>query len=560
MQNLIRRRDFLTESAKAAIGLTAVRTFGVEAAPSFDLVLKGARILDGTGGPEFTADVGIAGDAIAAIGSIAPEHGRRVLHLGGLHLCPGFIDIHTHSDATILAYPSADSRVRQGITTEVGGNCGESAAPLAGIGVDERRKAFLENEGIQADWTDVASYFARVERTGISTNQALLLGQGTLRSNLIGETNRCLDPGEIKTVQRAIEEGMDQGSFGLSTGLEYTPGRYTPPEEILEISRIVARRGGLYASHIRNEEDSLLEAVHEAIDVGRLTGVRVEISHLKAAGRRNWSKQQAALDLIEAARRQGIQVFADAYPYTAYSTGLTIFLPDWALDGGTSALMTRLRNQEERAKIREEAQSNVAGDPGDFDLIVISRVRTDRNQPLLGMNLVQIAKEWRVEPVDALLRLIEEEGNVSFVGHGMSPENVQMVLSHPLVMIGSDGNSMAPVGKAAASRPHPRSYGSHARVLSYYSLEKRTLNLPTAVRKMTSMPADQIGIKDRGRIGRGLKADIVVFDAARIKDQATFEDPHRYPTGVLHVLVNGVPVVEGGNHTGARPGRILRKA
>ncbi len=561
MQNRIRRRDFLTECGKAAIGFTAARVVRIEAAPSFDLVIKGSRILDGTGGPEFIADVGVAGDTIAAIGSIAPEQGRRVLQVDGLHLCPGFIDIHTHSDATILAYPSADSRVRQGITTELGGNCGDSAAPLAGIGADDRRKVFLDDEGIQADWTDVASYFLRVERTGVSTNQSLLIGQGTLRSNLIGEANRHLDADEIKTLLRAIEEGMDQGAFGLSTGLEYTPGRYTPPEEILELSRVVARRGGLYASHMRNEEDSLLEAVHEAIDIGRRTGVRVEISHLKAAGRRNWNKQRAALDLMEAARGQGIQVFADAYPYTAYSTGLTIFLPDWALEGGTRYLMTRLKGREERARIREEARTKVAGDPGDFDLIVISRVRTDRNQPLLGMNLVQIAKQWQVEPVDVLLRLLEEEeGGVSFVGHGMSPENVEMVLGHPLVMAGSDGNSMAPVGRAAASRPHPRSYGSHARILSYYSLEKRTLDLPAAVRKMTSMPADQIGIKDRGRIGRGLRADLVVFDTARIKDQATFEDPHRYPTGILHVLVNGVLVVENSEHTGAHPGRILRKA
>ncbi len=561
MQHQIRRRDFLTGSAKAAIGLTAAKAFRIEAAPSFDLVIKGPRILDGTGGPEFIADVGVVGDTIAAVGSIAPEQGRRVLHVELLHLCPGFIDIHTHSDTTILAYPSADSRVRQGITTELGGNCGESAAPLAGIGVDDRRKAFLDDEGIRADWTDVASYFIRVERTGVSTNQSLLLGQGTLRSNVIGEANRVLDADEIKTLLRAIEEGMDQGAFGLSTGLEYTPGRYTPPEEILELSRVVARRGGLYASHIRNEEDLLLEAVHEAIDIGRRTGVRVEISHLKAAGRRNWSKQRAALDLIEAARTQGIQVLADAYPYTAYSTGLTIFLPDWALEGGTRPLMMRLKDQKERARIREEARSNVAGDPGDFDLIVISRVRTDRNKSLLGMNLVQIAKRWQVEPIDVLLRLLEEEeGAVSFVGHGMSPENVEMVLSHPLVMVGSDGNSMAPVGKAAASRPHPRSYGSHARVLSRYSLEKHALSLPTAVRKMTSIPADQIGIKDRGRIGRGLSADMVVFDTARIEDQATFEDPHRYPTGILHVLVNGVLVVEDGEHTGARPGRILRRA
>ena len=561
MQRTIGRRRFLTDSGRAAIGLTAVRCPSIEAAPSFDLVLKGASILDGTGGPAFAADVGVIGDAIGAVGSIDPGQGRRLLDVKGLLLCPGFVDIHTHSDTSILAYPTADSRVRQGITTEIGGNCGDSAAPLTGIGVAERRKALLDDEGIEADWTDVASYCARLERTQISTNQALLLGQGTLRANLIGEANRRLGGAELKSLLQAVEEGMDQGAFGLSTGLEYTPGRYTPTEEIVELCRVVARRGGLYASHMRNEEAALLEAVNETIDVGRETGVRVEISHLKAAGRRNWSKQRAALDLLEAARRQGIEVFADAYPYTAYSTGLTIFLADWALEGGTGALLARLRNGPERARIREEALAKIESDPGSGDLIVISRVRTDRNQFVIGLNLVEVGNRWQVEPIDALLRLVEEEeGSVSFVGHGMSPQNVEMVLRHPLVMIGSDGNSMAPVGKAAASRPHPRSYGSHARVLAYYAIERAVFDLPTAVRKMTAMPAAHVGIKDRGRIGRGLKADIVVFDAARIKDRATFENPHQYAAGIVHVLVNGIPVVEDGAHTGARPGRMLRRS
>jgi N-acyl-D-amino-acid deacylase len=555
------RREFIADGAKIALALGSSLPLRVEAAAPFDLLLKGGMLLDGTGGPARQADLGIVGDTVEAVGTIAPEQSKRVLEVAGLHVCPGFIDIHTHSDQSILVYPTADSRVRQGITTEVTGNCGSSAAPLGGVEAEETRRSWLANEGIEADWSDVASYFARIERTGISVNHALLLGQGTIRAAEVGETNRPLTPDELKHVLRAVEDGMDQGAFGLSTGLEYTPGRYTPADEIVEMARVVARRGGLYASHIRNEQALLLEGVNEAIEVGRLTGARVEISHLKAAGRQNWSKQRPALDLIESARRQGIEVLADAYPYIAYSTGLAIFLPDWALEGGTSAVLERLRDATHRGRIREEVLSRVTGDPGDFDLIVISRTGRASNNTLIGMNLARIAERWQVESVDALLRLLEEEeGDVPFIGYGMSPQNVEMVLRNPLVMIGSDGESMAPTGKAAASRPHPRSYGSHARVLAYYTREKHLLDLPAAVKKMTSMPADQAVIGDRGRIARGRKADLVVFDAENIKDLASFENPHQYPAGIVHVLVNGVPVVQNGIHTGARPGRMLRKS
>jgi N-acyl-D-aspartate/D-glutamate deacylase len=270
--------------------------------------------------------------------------------------------------------------------------------------------------------------------------------------------------------------------------------------------------------------------------------------------------QIAALNLIESARRDGIQVLADAYPYTAYSTGLTIFMPAWAVDGGWHGLAKRLEDPSDRSRIRKELIQSIHEDPGDYDLIVISSLRTDANRTLIGKNLAQIADGWGVEPVDAALRLIvEEEGSVGFIGHGMSPENVEMVLSHPLVMIASDGGSMAPEGPAAETRPHPRSYGTCARALGYYTRERKIFDLTTAVKKMTSMPADQIGLRDRGRIARGMKADIVVFDSERVKDVATFDDPHRYATGIQYVMVNGELVVENEKHTGARPGQMLRR-
>ena len=561
MPHALTRRSFLREGGAAALGLALASPWRIEAAPAFDLVLKGGTLLDGTGAPAWQADIGLVGDTITALGSIAPEQGRRLLDIAGLHVAPGFIDIHSHSDFSLVAYPGAESRILQGITTEITGNCGSSSAPIAGLGAQASRREFLNDTGVEADWSDVASYFGRLEKTGVSLNQALLLGQGTLRQNAIGLVDRPLSPDELKGVLRAVEEGLDQGAVGLSTGLEYTPGMYTPTEEIVAMARIVARRGGLYASHIRNEEAMLLEAVNEAIEIGRRAGIRVEISHLKAAGEPNWSKQRGALDLIESARRDGVNVLADAYPYIAYSTGLSIFLRGWAREGGPPAFLQRLRDPDTRARIRREAVEYIRNEPGGYHLIQISSVQSQKNKVVVGKNMQEIAALWKMEPVDALLRLLEEEeGNVSYIGFGMSPENVELVLSHPLVMIGSDGYSIAPTGRAAETRPHPRSYGTYSRVLQHFVRERRLFDLPTAVKKMTSMPADQLGLRDRGRLARGQKADLVVFDAAGVVDRASFTDPHQYPIGIAHVLVNGALVVEQGRPTGARPGRALRNS
>jgi len=561
MDNTIKRRQFLKAGliSGAAIGYSGINI--LFAGPVFDLIIRRAKIVDGTGGIIFNADIGLIGDTIEVVGDLTGKKAKTEIDASGMHLCPGFIDIHTHSDGDILIYPEAESRVMQGVTTEITGNCGYSAAPLTGFDEEQRRKSWLENENLNATWTDVASYFEVLEKTGISLNHALLLGQGTLRSNLIGSVNRELTPDEMVMLLKSVEEGMDQGAIGISTGLEYVPGSFTSTDEIIAMTRIVARRGGLYASHIRDEETLLLEAINEAIEIGRQTGVRVEISHLKAAGRNNWNKQKAALELIESARQNGIEVLADAYPYTAYSTSLTSFILPWAREGGKDAIMQRLSDPETRERIRKESEDIVKTTPGDYNLIVISRVKSDKNQSLVGKNIADIADIWNIEPVDVLLRLLkEEEGNVGFIGHGMSPENVEMVLSNPLVTIGSDGSSMAPRGKAAQTRPHPRSYGTFARVLGYYQRERNLFDLQTAVKKMTSTPADQCNLDDRGRIARGKKADIVIFNAEKVKDLATFKNPHQYPVGIEYVLVNGQVVVKGGKHTGKKPGQILRSS
>ncbi len=555
------RRRFLKDSLRAAASLALMPVLRVDAVSEFDLVLRGGSILDGTGGPVWKGDLGIRGDAIAAIGDIPASYGKQAVDITGWFVSPGFIDIHSHSDSSILGYPTADSRVRQGITTEITGNCGSSAAPIGGASVEETRKEYLEDYGVDVSWSDVASYLSVLEKMKMSLNQALLIGQGTIRSNLAGDVDRKLTSEEMNEILRAVEKGMDDGAIGLSTGLEYTPGTFTPTEEIIEMTRIVARYGGFYASHIRNEVTYVLDAIDEAINIGRQTGARVQVSHLKTCGRSNWHKQGATLELIESARKQGVEVLADAYPYTAYSTGLSLVMQPWVRNGGSAEIVKRLQDAEIRKKIREEVVKYVAEEPGGFDLIVISDVSSDKNRNCVGKNIVQIAEMWKMEPVDACLQLIEEEkALVGYIGHAMSQENVELVLSHPLVMVSSDGYSIAATGKRLEERLHPRSYGTYPRFLAHYVRERKIVDLPAAIRKITSIPAEQSGISDRGRIAKRKKADLVVFDPSKIQDTATFDSPHQYPTGIAHVFVNGVQVVKEGKHTGARPGKVLRKA
>ncbi len=542
----ISRRNFLTGAAGAGIALAS--TASAAASRRVDVVFHGGTIVDGTGAPPYRSDLAILGDEIVAIGKV-PDAATRVIDVSGLHLAPGFIDMHSHSDAPILACPTADSRVRQGITTECTGNCGSSAAPSPRARSGERGRS-------------VAEYADALEDAGISLNHAMLIGQGSLRSNQIGLVDRALSKDERHGVATELKRALRAGAFGLSTGLEYSPGRFTPPDEIHELARIVQSRDGLYASHIRNEEAKLIPAIEEALEVGRATGVRVQISHLKAAGKPNWPQMERAIALIEAARADGVDVMADAYPYTAYSTGLSIFLPDWALDGGAAATRTRLQSADDRKRLREEVGPRVMSDPGDYDLVVISSVSPKGDRACVGKNLREIAAARNIEPVEAVLALLEEnDGEVSFVGHGMSEENVARVLAHPLVMIGSDGAAMtAPEPGKATTQPHPRSYGTYPRVLGYYVRERRVLDLPTAIRKMTSMPAERLGLRDRGRIAVGMKADLVAFDADTVAETSTFDAPHNYPAGIVVVLVNGVAVVENGVHTGDRPGRVLRRS
>jgi len=541
----VNRREllYLTSLAAAGAAFAPRRLFGESLA--FDLVLRGGTIVDGLGGAPFAGDLALAGDRIAAVAPAgALDAGAApVADVAGKIVCPGFVDLHSHSDWSLLACPTADSRIRQGITTEITGNCGSSAAPATVDGAER----------------GVAAWFDALEAKPVAVNVALLVGQGTLRERALGSVDRPAAPGELARMVAELAAAMDAGALGLSTGLEYVPGIFTPTAEVEALARVVARRGGLYASHLRNEESKILAAVDEAIAIARSTGVRTQMSHFKVVGRSLWPLQDEALRKLERARLEGLDVAADVYPYTAYSTGLSILLPAWAREGGSEAMLGRLADPATRASIRDSVVGYVATDPGDFDLVVISSVGEHGRADAVGRSVAKIAASDGVDPAEALLRLLEaSQDDVSFVGFGMSEENVAKVLAHPLVGFGSDGYALR-AEDADADRPHPRSYGAAARVLARYCRDLGALDLATAVRKLTAFPADRAGLADRGRLLPGCFADVVVFDFAKLADTATYDDPKRYPTGIERVYVNGVAAVEDGRPTGRRAGRALRR-
>ncbi len=538
------RRDFLALSAATLGGaaLSPGRLFGEPIA--FDLVLRGGTLVDGLGGPPRRGDVAFLGDTIAALGDLGTATARRSLDVTGKFVVPGFVDLHSHSDFSLRECPTADSRIRQGITTEIAGNCGSSIAPVPAGG-----------EG----FADLPAYFGALEEKGIALNQALLVGQGNLRERALGAVDRPATAAELARMCGELEAALAAGAVGFSTGLEYVPGIYTPAAEIEALARVAARHGALYSTHMRNEVDGVLDAIDESVEIARRTGVRLQISHLKVVGRPFWPLQEEALHRIERARDAGIDVMADVYPYTAYSTGLSILLPGWAREGGAGPLVARLAEPAARARIRGEVATYVARDPGDFDLVVISGVGKQGPAGVVGKSIAAIARQRGVEPAECVLQLIAEtRDETSFVGFGMSEENVARVLAHPLVAVGSDGYALRAEDNDA-ERPHPRSYGTCARVLARYCRDLGVLDLQTAVRKMTALPADRAGLSDRGRLLAGTRADVVVFDLAALADRATYEEPKLYPGGIERVFVNGLAVVEDGAPTGARPGRVLRR-
>ena len=527
---------------------------------ALDVLIRGGMVFDGSGAPGVRADVAIQGGRVVEVArdqSLAAATADVLIDAAGKCVAPGFIDIHTHSDRSILINGRMESKLRQGVTTEVGGNCGSGVAPAMGRAATP--DAALESR----TWPTLAAYFEGIEHSGIAGNYCTWVGHGTLRASTVGYELRPPTGHELEEMRRLLRESLEAGAVGLSTGLIYAPSGFAQTEELIELARVAGERGGLYASHIRNEASGLLEAVGEAIEIGRGGGVPVQIAHHKVSGKQSWGLVHESLALMDRARTEGVDVACDQYPYVASSTGLTSVLPKHALEGGREAIAARLRDPAQRAALRREIYESrpdyerLEEGSGWFNVLV-ARCRGDR--ALEGRRLGEAARERGVEPFDlACEALLASECYVPCVFFSMCEEDVRTVMQWPHTMIGSDASSVAPYGQLGEGRPHPRAYGTYARVLGRYVREQGVLTWEGALHKMTGQPAARLGLKQRGLLRDGYWADVVVFDPAAVQDEATFVDPHRYASGVEHVLVNGAQVIRGGEHTGASPGRVLRR-
>jgi dihydroorotase/N-acyl-D-amino-acid deacylase len=512
--------------------LALLASLAVAQAQPYDLLITHGRIVDGAGGPWYYADLAIRGDTIAAIGNLTGASAASTIDANGLVVAPGFLDIHTHARRGIFTVPTAENYVRQGVTTLLEGNDGSSPVPLG---------PFLE----------------KVAGAHIAVNFGSFVGQGSIRQEVMGLENRKATPTEIAKMRDITRQAMREGAFGLSTGLYYVPGNYTPTDEVIELARVAGEMGGMHISHMREEAASILDSVRETIRIGEEGHLPTQITHHKIIGAANWGKSAETLALVEAARARGVDVTIDQYPYTASSTGTAALLPQWSQAGGNAELLKRLHDPATRARIKQTVVERIRDDRGGGDPKNVVMASCGFDPALAGKSLARITDEHgqspTIENAAETVLWITEKGGCSAVYHAIDEADVERILRYPFTMIGSDGE--VPVfGKAA---PHPRSYGTFARVLGRYVREKHTLTLEDAVHRMTSLTAGRLKLFDRGLLRPGMKADIAIFDPARIADKATFDQPHQYAEGVVDVVVNGKLILKYGKMTAERPGRIL---
>jgi N-acyl-D-amino-acid deacylase len=536
---------------------------GEEGNTLHSIVIKNGTLVDGTGAKAVPMDLAMDGTKVGGLYKPSEAKGSVTIDASGMVVCPGFIDIHTHSDLHLLSNPQAHSKIHQGVTTELVGNCGGSAAPLLGSA-----RTAIEDEAnellVDIDWTSMDEYLLRLHNLKTSVNVASLVGAETIRRCVLG--NGDVDPSadELDQMRILVADAMLQGAFGLSSGLIYAPGCYASTEELIALAATAASFGGLYSSHIRGEGTTLVKAVEEAIRIGREAGVRVEISHHKACGSANWGKVRQTIGMIEKARSEGVDVAFDVYPYTASSAALDSILPPWVREGSREEIISRLEDKDMRARISKELQTKsdsweAMAAETDWDCIVVAGLRTEANRRFENKSVLHISKELGKKPVDTALDLIvEEKMQVYGIYHEINEDDVVSVISNPLSSIGSDGSSESPFGPLAEFATHPRAYGTFPRVLRNYVFDKTTLTLEEAIRKMTSWPADRIGLLDRGVLAAGMAADVVVFDPQKVRDRATFEDSHKFPEGIEYVFVNGAVTIEKGEHTNERAGLVIR--
>ncbi len=540
-----------------------VNCSGIE---KFDLVITGGKVIDGAGNPWKYSDIGIIGDKIVKVGKLADSHAKKKISAAGLYVTPGFIDMHSHSDYTLLVDGTGQSKIRQGVTLEIIGES-ESAGPVVGKALESfenKEFSFLNNFekwGLELTWRSLGEYFKVLESSGISSNIASYVGLGQVRSCVIGKEDRKPTDEESEEIKQLIREAMEDGALGLSCGLIYIPDMFFSEGDIAEFAKVASEYGGIFAAHIRSEDNKLLESLDEAINIGKAADIPVDIFHFKASAKNNWYKMPDAIKKINEARESGIDITANQYPYIAGSTTITILLPDWAREGGAEKIVERIKDPETREKIRSDMKTVNRG----YDTIEeymsnvrIAYVPSEKNKQLEGKSLLEIAQEKNEDPIDNYFDLLlEENGNVSGVFFTMTEENKILAMKQPWVSICSDGTAIKTEGILRKGKPHPRYYGTFPRILGRYVREQNVLTLEDAIRKMTSLAAQRLGLKDRGLIKEGMFADICIFDFERIIDRATFENPHQYSEGVVYLLVNGKLVIENSEHTGAKPGRVI---
>jgi N-acyl-D-amino-acid deacylase len=530
--------------------------------PDHDLMLRNGRVIDGSGAPGRRADVAIAGDRIAAIGEGLPGSASRVIDADGLVVAPGFIDIKTHSDFTLPINPKAESKLRQGVTTELIGHCGFSVAPVLPGKVDLLRD-YLSPSAPWLPFREMgfAEYLDSFPATAV--NAGMLVGHNTLRLMAMGMDQRAPTAGEMAHMAAMLEDGLQAGALGLSSGLFTSPGSYASRDEMVALCEVVRRHRGGYFTHIRDESNGVLEAVDEAIDIARTCRIPVEIVHFKTSGMDNWGKAAVALERMAHARAEGLAVNCDSHPYTAGSNPLKNLMPQWVQAGGVEAMLARLPLPETRARIREDIARDGLNNWGripDWDCVQVSI--SPHLPQHCGKTIATLARERDADPIDVVCDyLVEDRGATRVLVISIAEEDIRAIVCCPDALVGSDGNCVATYGITSQGMPHPRFYGTFPRVISRYVGEQRLLPLETAIRKMTGATARALGLRDRGTLAPGQRADVVLFDPDDFRDQATYDDPHRYPTGArTTVLVNGTVVIDHAVHTGALPGRVLRRA
>jgi N-acyl-D-amino-acid deacylase len=524
-----------------------------------DLAIRGGLIIDGTGAPAREADVLVGEGRVVAIEARSRRRAAREVDARRRVVAPGFIDIHTHSDFTLPLNPRAEGKIRQGVTTEVVGNCGFSAAPaLPGTAAMLREYLAASAPWLPFRDTTFAEYLDSFPP--VSVNTIMQVGHNTLRLMTVGMERRAATPGELARMEALLEDALAAGAIGLSSGLFTAPGSYAEPDEILALARVLARRGGTYASHIRDEANHVFEAVREAIAVAEATGVHVQIAHLKLSGTDNWGGADRLLAEVAAARARGLRVDCDQYPYDTGTNPLRNLLPSWVQEGGVPAMLARLADPAARARVRADIARDGLNNFGAIPSWDAVRVAVSPQLPEeAGRTLGEIARRRGVDPLDAVCDvLVEDRGHTRILIRSMAEADVEEIVRTPWVLVGSDGTALAPYGPTGQGKPHPRYYGTFARVIGQCVRERGLLTLPQAVFKMTGGSAAALGLRDRGVLREGAWADITVFDPATVADQATYDDPHRYASGISAVVVNGEVVIDGGEHTGALPGRVLR--